>query len=251
MFLYRRGLCRLALAEQLENELSKIFETGNKSLKRGRDFVDAVAVIVNAAEAKGIQLDLQANPQLLRGWIQLTPQQLQAKMLANTEREKYLGKMRTEIAKLESNLQQNRSRQIEITTTIERTYENLARGGNDLERAATLKEGEDYFSKIISSLRKKEQLFSQGRNKLEIGLNQERFVEENAFSALKLSRRALETGKSSSNAVKGINTVYSSLFMTQMGDNLQEGRELLKEAKAIEITVEKYLSLEANQLDTG
>ncbi len=247
MFLYKRGLCRLALAEQLENELSGIFEKGNNSLKRGRDFVDAVAVIVNAAEAKGIQLYFQANPKLLRGWTQLTPQQLQAKMLANTEREKYLGEMRTGTAKLESNLQQNRSRQIEITTTIERTYENMVRGGNDLERAATLKEGKDYFSKIINPLRRKEQLFSQGRNKLEIGLNQERFVEENAFSALKLSLRALEKEKSVSNAVKEIKAVYSSLFMPQMGGNLQEGRELLKEAKAVEIPVEKYLSVEVIQ----
>jgi len=246
-FLYKRGLCRLALAEQLENELSGIFEKGNESLKRGRDFVDAVAVIINETEAKGIQLDFQANPRLLPGWIRLTPQQLQAKMLANAEREKYLGKMRAGIAKLESNLQQNRSLQIEITTTIERTYENMAMGGNDLERAASLKEGRGSFSEIINPLRKKEQLFSQGRNKLEIGLNQERFVEENAFSALKLSLRAFEKGKSASNAIKGIKAVYSSLFMPQMGGNLQEGRELLKEAKTVEIPVEKYLSVEVIQ----
>lgn len=246
-FLYKRGLCRLVVAWQLEDELSKLLQEDDKSgLKRGRDFVDVIAAIINEAEAKGIQLELQAKPKILPGKSKLTPQQIQAKLLAATEREKYLAKMRTETAKLEKNLQQNKSQQIKIIAKLTRTYESMTKGRDDLRRAILLKNADGHFRGIINLLRKKEQLFNQGRSKLELGLNQEkRFIEERSFSALKSSLRAFRSRRSMSNAVKEIKTLYDSLFMSQAEDNLKEGRELLRKAKAIEIQVEEYLSREA------
>ena len=242
--LYRRGLCRLAVAWQSEEELSKLLEEKDKSgLKRGRGFVDAVAAIISEAESKGIQLELQAKPRILPGHKELTPAQIKDRELVPIKRERHLAKMRAETAKLESSLRQNESWQVEITAKLERTYESMTRGRNDLVRAAALGREDGYLREIIVPLRRKEQLFNQGKSKLELGLSQEiRFVESKSFSALELSLRAFERRRSLSSTMREIRGVYDSLAMSQMEDNLQEGRELLREAKAIEIRAEEHLS---------
>ncbi|MCD5401177.1 hypothetical protein LR013_01085, partial [candidate division NPL-UPA2 bacterium] len=186
--------------------------------------------------AKGIQLELQANPRILRGHRELTPAQIQARELVPLERERHLAKMRAETAKLESHLQQNESRQAEITTKLARIHESMIRGRDDLGRAAVLRE------EIIVPLGRKERLFAQGKSKLELGLSQEiRFVEARALSALRSSLRDFERERSLAGAVREIRRVYNSLFMAQFEDNLREGRELLGKAKTIEIPVEEHL----------
>ncbi|NOX96892.1 MAG: tetratricopeptide repeat protein [Nitrospirae bacterium] len=247
-FLYKRGLVWLAVAEQLEGEVSGLLEKKDKSLKRGRSFVDTVAAMINEAEVKSIQLELQARPRILAGKKELTPQQIKGRLLASSEREKHLAKMRAETAKLESNLRQNESRQVEIIAKLRGAYESMDRGRNDLERSAIQKSGDSDYRELINLLRRKEQLFSQGKNKLELGLNQEnKFVEERAFSALQSALRAFKGGKSLSRAAKETRTIYDSLFMSQLESNLREGRELLKKADAIDLRVDKYLTTKAVQ----
>lgn len=236
-FLRKIGLCQLAIALRLEEQLFKLLEEG-QSFKRGRDFLDAAADMVNGMKAKAVELELRARPRILPGRRELTPEQIRVKRLAPMERKRYLAQERKKSHKLEDNLRKNRSNRVEIVSKMEKIYEKMVEAKRNLRQSGG--RGDHLLERIISLSRRKAKLFGQGKEKLELGLSQECFIERRAFSALEESLNAFESRRSIS--VSEIERIYNSISMAQSRDNLETGEKLLRKAGEIKIPVEVYLS---------
>ena len=238
-FLCKTGLCQLAIALRWETELFKLLEEGQSS-KRGRDFLDAVADMANGIEAKAVELELRARPNILPGQTRLTPEQIRAKKLVRTEREKYLAQERKKGYKLEDNLRANKSNRVEITSKMEKICEKMIEAERNLRQSGG--RGDHLLERIINLSQRKAKVFTQGKEKLELGLNQERFIEERAFSALEESLNAFKLRRSTTESVNEIERIYDSISIAQIRDNLETGEKLLRKAGEIKLPVEVYLS---------
>ncbi len=230
---YKKALCKMVFIQEEEEKLKQHIDQLFK-LKRGADLFYEISTLVNALNAKDLEIKHLA---AATGGGE-AGERRRARLTA--ERDAFASETRAKMISLNETLRQNkniRDRLLQTANAISDAYNET--------NSHILKIPSGRMNRIrsdfIGSFRRKRQAFESFR-KLERGLNQEMRLEENAILNLEFSLGKFTQERAFDSELRDMFRLREGIAQMGMRQSVEEGREELLKALEIKLPAEEHIA---------